>query len=328
MPEATESTALLKGDDVVAAGYKKKQIFFLVGWILFSIAWICGGIAAGMIFEGWSALTSFYVIVQIVTTIGYGDVTVHTEQGKLFMALYVLVTLVLIASFVTDALATLVSKNEDFLRKRLRVIEAKVNSHIEDEAAARAAYGWHNDLLVSVGLFAGYVAFGTVFFWWYEDCSCSYGVSAIEECVEHKCEETGGATKTIIDAFYMSVITLTTVGFGDHTPRSWYGRLIGCFWMLFGVVATGNMISKVSAVFDMHSKEDKRLKSMSREIFARIDNNKDGFLSLMEFRSFALVKFGIITEEELVEVDQIFKAIDQDGSGHLTYEEIMEYCDN
>jgi len=326
MAKADESTPLV--GDQKTLGYSRRQVFFLVGWVLFSVAWICGGIAAGMVFEGWSVLTSFYVIVQIVTTIGYGDVTVHTEAGKLFMAVYVLVTLILIASFVTDALGTLVARNEDFLRQRLRVIEAKVHPGIHDEAAAKAAYGKYNELFSSVALFIFYTVLGTVFFWWYEDCSCSYGVSSIEDCHEHDCVATGGATKTLIDAFYMSVITLTTVGFGDHTPRSWYGRLFGCFWMLFGVVATANMISKVSALFDMNNKEDKRLKSMSREIFAKIDANKDGHLSLMEFRSFALLKFGIISEEELEEVDQIFKAIDKDGSKHLTYEEIMEYCDN
>jgi len=329
-----EETALLAEDapgasKIVgdATGFKPAQVYFLVGWLVFALAWITGGVMAAMAFEGWGPLTGFYVIVQIVTTIGYGDITVTTEGAKLFMAFYVFFTLLLIASFVTDSLSKLMTYNENFLRKRLRIVEAKMSDKIEDEQAAKGVWGKYNELASAFAIFWFYAAFGTVFYALYEPCSCSYGVSEIGGCIEGpECSATGGATKTWIDAFYMSIITLTTVGFGDHTPRSYYGRLIGCFWMLFGVVATANMLGKFSALMDYSAKEEKRLKSMSKDIFKRIDADKSGALSMMEFRSFALLKFGLITEADMDEIDHIFHAIDKDGSGHLSFEEIERYC--
>ncbi|MCZ2201256.1 MAG: potassium channel family protein, partial [Cylindrospermopsis raciborskii PAMP2012] len=40
---------------------------------------------------------------------------------------------------------------------------------------------------------------------------------------------------TFLDAFYFSVVTMTTVGFGDVTPVSEWGRLLTVFMILTGV---------------------------------------------------------------------------------------------
>ena len=39
----------------------------------------------------------------------------------------------------------------------------------------------------------------------------------------------------LFDAFYMALMTLTTVGYGEIHPRSFYGRLFASFVMLVGV---------------------------------------------------------------------------------------------
>merc|ERR1719247_3185725 len=109
------------------------------------------------------------------------------------------------------------------------------------------------------------------------------------------CAATGGYVKTWTDAFYMSVITLTTVGFGDHAPRSEIGRAVGCVWMLFGVVATANFASAFGTLLIGAQKNDHRL--------------------------------GHVTEEILDEIDNLFDAIDVDGSGSLSHDEVMQYCD-
>lgn len=38
-----------------------------------------------------------------------------------------------------------------------------------------------------------------------------------------------------IDAFYFSVVSLTTVGYGDITPKTPIGKLFVCFYLLAGI---------------------------------------------------------------------------------------------
>ena len=40
---------------------------------------------------------------------------------------------------------------------------------------------------------------------------------------------------SILDSLYVTVQTVTTVGFGDVTPKSTHGRIFATFFMLFGV---------------------------------------------------------------------------------------------
>lgn len=51
--------------------------------------------------QQWHPATALYVVVQIVTTIGYGDITV-TDEEKIFMTLYVLLGTVVVAKVVND----------------------------------------------------------------------------------------------------------------------------------------------------------------------------------------------------------------------------------
>ena len=57
-----------------------------------------------------------------------------------------------------------------------------------------------------------------------------------------KCPENGEpkmtmGIKNILDAIYWAIITMTTVGYGDFVPNSYFGQIIGALCALFGVLA-------------------------------------------------------------------------------------------
>merc|ERR1719379_1078577 len=56
-----------------------------------------------------------------------------------------------------------------------------------------------------------------------------------------------GEGKTVGQGIYMSIITLTTVGFGAFTPVTQGGMVFGAFWMLFGVAALGAAVASLTA---------------------------------------------------------------------------------
>lgn len=321
-------------------------------------AWIALGVGFACYFEGWSVVTGLYVVTQIVTTVGYGDVTVTSQAGKLFCGMYVVITVVFIATYVTELATTAFGNQEEFFRDQLRRAEAHVVKKVRrvtgrgsqgsvqgqsttttprsnpesgdgdqelDELEMRIKYGHYNQAAVAFFIFVLFVLFGTFFFAFHENCTCSYGVSRVEGCVEKLCAETGGYQKTLTDAFYMSLITLTTVGFGDNTPKSWVGRVVGCFWMMFGVISCANMAGKFAEVLMHKKKEEERFKKISRKVFNKMDVDHDGFLSMSEFRVFALIKFGVVSKDSLDRIDYLFKKMDVNKDGKLTFEEVEKY---
>lgn len=53
----------------------------------------------------------------------------------------------------------------------------------------------------------------------------------------------------IDDAIWWSIVTVTTVGFGDKTPKSPAGRILGIVWMVFGVALGAVLIGHMSSRF-------------------------------------------------------------------------------
>lgn len=65
-------------------------------------------------------------------------------------------------------------------------------------------------------------------------CSIIFVSSGMIFYAEHNLPDT--QIQTFFDAFYFSIVTLSTVGFGDVTPASSYGRFITILIILSGIV--------------------------------------------------------------------------------------------
>ena len=50
----------------------------------------------------------------------------------------------------------------------------------------------------------------------------------------------------VIDAFYLSVVTLCTVGYGDYTPHTDAGKLFTAFYVLVGVGIVLSFVTRVA----------------------------------------------------------------------------------
>lgn len=300
-------------------------------WILLVLVvagWFVVGVTLGVLWEGWPVVTATYVMVQIITTVGYGDEIMHSQGGKLMMSAHVLFGVVIVATAVANLASEVLTHQTEVLRAGLRTMQANLEGHTDHESM-RKKYGATNRLVASTVIFLTFLVGGTLFYGIAQPCSCHHGKNGtlvvIEGCIEGpKCAQTGGATRTWIDNIYMSVITLTTVGFGDYTPTETSGQVFAIFWMLLGTLALGNFVAAFTEYF---LESQKSLEPISKEVFAKIDKDGSGHLSKIEFRSYALVKLGFCTQDELDHVDQMFELMDTDHTGHLTYEEIHMHMD-
>jgi hypothetical protein len=87
--------------------------------IITTILVLIFGSAAYRYFEGWPWLDCIYFSVVTLTTVGFGDFAPHTDGGKIFTIIYIVIGIGIILSFV-DALYNHFSRNTLERRNKLR----------------------------------------------------------------------------------------------------------------------------------------------------------------------------------------------------------------
>lgn len=318
----------------LAAAYYGRHAQVLVLGVVVSLMVVIWGVAAELSdneTEGW--LDGFYVTAQIVTTVGYGDLTPEGQEWKLITCVYAFVMLFVAAFLLNKAAESARKRARQLVQDRLAIDEG-FDDYVKQHP------GFHPTTL-SFLAFLGALVTGTVFFSTYERCSCSYGHTWENADFNHtlcpqyapqwgdityeQCLEAGGFRKTWIDGLYMSVITLTTIGFGDESPKSWLGRVFSIPWMLIGVSMAAYFISLLSEA--LFGDPDPKINwKVDRATFDEVDRNGDGVLSRAEYYMYILVKHNIVDKEMVELLEKKFDKMDWDMNhkGVITWEEICK----
>jgi len=80
---------------------------------------------------------------------------------------------------------------------------------------------------------------------------------------------TNSALAEFPDALWWALVTVTTVGYGDITPITGWGRVAGVFLMLIGIGLFSALAANMASVF---------MRSDSREEVEETDNQLDEIL--------------------------------------------------
>jgi len=83
---------------------------------------LLGLLATGTVFytlvEGWDPLDALYFSVISLATVGYGDLTPHTEIGKVFTIFFVLAGVGVLVVFVSEVARQTISRTEGRVEER------------------------------------------------------------------------------------------------------------------------------------------------------------------------------------------------------------------
>ncbi|MCR5046740.1 MAG: NAD-binding protein [Treponema sp.] len=134
-------------------------------------------------------------------------------------------------------------------------------------------------------------------------------------------QATNSKINTLFDAIWYTIVTITTVGYGDIAPESFFGRLAAIILLIVGVAIFGALSGKfASFLLDRQQKKDKGLLKMTKmkEHFL-ICGWKPGFerilLGILEANSeipterIVLLNNAPRSEMEKIQSNEKFKAI-------------------
>ncbi|MDC3321746.1 potassium channel family protein [bacterium] len=282
----------------------------------------------------------FYFTIVTLTTVGYGDMGATTDGTRLFTTFFVLfgigfigVALGIVASKFLDweenaakALAkiaddvhdtvkiemdTMVDQSVKFLRaKSKKKKDENTNQQNDTTTTTATATTEHSFLesaegqcMINILLLLAIIMLGTLFYY-----------------VESE-------DKSLIDCLYFATISGTTVGYGDESPSSISGRLVGSLYLLISVLTVAKTLG---ALADLPlSKRRARLKQIvlnrfggtlsADELLELVHDfgGDDSRCSRSDFILGMLKRVGTVSKSDIEEAAKHFDQLDTDKSGVL-----------
>lgn len=251
-----------------------------------------------------TVIECIYFMSQVITTVGYGDITPAKTRGQIFVALYVLGALFVIAMLVSEVIehcTMLLHKQREKLwgstpRSDNTIDKATVHDLLHPEKPSPKYV--LRSLAVYICLVVCWVTFFANF---------------------------PGEEKTVFQAFYMSLITMTTVGFGAITPLTEEGMIFASFFMLVGSAAIVNVIGRfcefVAAMNDFQRFGQDVKKGALEELRRQVKEGSK--VTALEFFRFVVLHDNVMTEGEVDGIMQVFEGLNP-KNGEVAFKKVEE----
>lgn len=285
--------------------WTRERIFLVVLifiWVTSGLcAFTCGGMVEGPTGDGLNVVQSMYLMSQIVSTTGYGDMTPRTEAGMAFVSCYILFSGLMFSGIIMELIDGIVDKHQ---AQADRVMHKLLGEAVDEETKFAKLFEKYSNLVMAATFYTLCLLVWTLFF-----------VSYCDK-VADVCEEL-----TVIESFYFAVVSCCGVGFGDITPRTTMGELFVTFASVVGIVTYVNLVGAISDTW-LKEKQFRRLEALTQEHFSKADTSADGKIDLYEFTRFFLTHYELISEDVLENIKQNFHDLDLNGSGDITAEDL------
>jgi len=275
--------------------------------------YILSSIAVYGYFEGWCAADSVYFSITALTTVGYGDLVPSHPLSCMFFSFAILVALVLLATRLSTYLSYLVEKETGEAKTRLNQQLRRPFGLIDDDEILdeegqrqkiRQRFRGQLQLLMTYLFLASIIS-----------------------------KEALGLTNAW-QALYFSVVTLTTVGFGDLVPQTTSAKWIVSIFCLFGVPIFGNTMAELVALIygerKRHVKQQlpalsvpkllqmrKFAKELDSDSAPSCSQSDERRISKFEFCCFLLVQNNIVDMDDVKAISKNFGHLDISMDGYL-----------
>ncbi|KAK7379103.1 hypothetical protein VNO80_04556 [Phaseolus coccineus] len=256
--------------------------------------------------ETHPVVDALYFCIVTMCTIGYGDIAPLTPLTKVFACVFVLVGF----GFIDILLSGLVN----FV---LDVQENMILTGLQMGATGREGFSARNYIVdvvkgrmrirLKVGLALGVVVLcigiGSLVLYFVEGLDW-------------------------VDSIYLSVMSVTTVGYGDRAFKTLPGRLFAAIWLLFSTL----MVAR-AFLYLAEARINRRHRRMANKVLQReitvedllaADINHTGFISKSEYVIFKLKEMGKIHEKDVLQICDQFRKLDPSNCGKITLPHLLE----
>mmetsp|Transcript_27355 Transcript_27355/g.42053 ORF Transcript_27355/g.42053 Transcript_27355/m.42053 type:complete len:212 (-) Transcript_27355:186-821(-) len=132
---------------------------------------------------------------------------------------------------------------------------------------------------------------------------------------------------SILESLYFLVVTATTMGYGDVTPKTPEMRLVALFFTPLAVAVFGVILGNIAQIYMDQKRDESEKKFLTRELtlsdLEAMDENHDQKVTMGEFLSFMLVAMQKVDKESIDELKAVFRKLDADGSGVLQKNDLI-----
>ncbi|XP_061366215.1 two-pore potassium channel 5-like isoform X1 [Gastrolobium bilobum] len=254
--------------------------------------------------ETHPVIDALYFCIVTMCTIGYGDIAPLTPVTKVFACVFVLVGFGFIDILLSGLVNFVLDLQENMILTGLQMGARRgfsARNYIVDVAKGRMR------IRLKVGLALGVVVLcigiGSLVLYFVE------GLDSV-------------------DSIYLSVMSVTTVGYGDRAFKTLPGRLFAAIWLLFSTL----MVAR-AFLYLAEARIDRRHRRMAKKVLHRqitvddlltADINNNGFISKSEYIIMKLKEMGKIQEKDVLQICDQFRKLDPSNCGKITLSHILE----
>lgn len=241
-------------------------------------------------------IDAIYFCIVTMCTIGYGDIIPTTPTAKLFSCAFVLVGFGFIDILLSGMVSYVLDKQETLLLSAVAAGQHETaKNYLVDIKKGRMRI--RSKVTLAFGVVVMCIGVGTL--------------------VMHFLESLGW-----LDSFYLSCMSVTTVGYGDHAFKTMAGRLFASVWLLVSTLAVAR-----SFLYLAEARIDKRHRLIAKLVLEKemtigdllaADFDNDGCVSKSDFVVYKLKQMGKILEKDISEVCKQFSRLDTDNSGKIS----------
>lgn len=292
-----------------------------------TIYYLAAVVGFSYLFEDFAVIDSLYLASVTFTTIGYGDLSPTTPEGKVFtlvLATYGIVLLGVFIGIAGDSLVDMYEAKEEerkaALKEPLKVIGVGGRSVVgaATTAAATEPSPDDGDSLSDVdpNSIQSRSLWGSIWHVVVLEAPVVSVAMAIAIGIGY------AEGWSMLDSLYWLCVSGYTIGYGDVVPLSPNAKLACVFFLPFCAAVLGEFLSRIASTYMSRKQQKTEREFLSKTLtlcdIKNLDLDQDGRVDLAEFLRYMLVAMQKVDKDDIDELVETFNRLDADKSGTMS----------